>query len=62
MAFNAITENVLAPHLGGRAQPIGDDVRLSTATVPAGAAGVPGLKDAMTPAPATAPTTPAAPK
>ncbi len=43
MAFNAITENFLASHLGGRAQPIGDDVRNSSAEVRAGADGVPGL-------------------
>jgi dipeptidyl aminopeptidase/acylaminoacyl peptidase len=49
MAFNAITENFLAPHLGGRAEPIGDDVRRSTATIPAGREGVPGLLEAITP-------------
>ncbi|MDX2132278.1 MAG: S9 family peptidase [Planctomycetota bacterium] len=46
MAFNAIVEGFLAQHLGGRAQPIGEDVRASTARVPTGAAGVPGLSAA----------------
>ena len=62
MAFNAITENFLAPHLGGRAEPIGEDVGLSTAIVPASAAGVPGLTEAMiAPTAPTAPTSPTSP-
>ena len=32
-AFNAITEAFLAAHLGGRAEPVGDDVMRSTAQV-----------------------------
>lgn len=43
MAFNAVTESFLAAHLGGRAQPIGDDVSRSTAQVKAGGEGIPGL-------------------
>lgn len=43
MAFNAVTETFLAQHLGGRAQPIGDDLSKSTAQVKAGADGIPGL-------------------
>ncbi|MBX3354204.1 MAG: S9 family peptidase [Phycisphaeraceae bacterium] len=33
MAFNAITEAFLAKHIGGRAEPVGDDVKKSTAQV-----------------------------
>jgi len=33
MAFNAITEAFLARHLGGRAEPVGDDVQQSSAQV-----------------------------
>jgi dipeptidyl aminopeptidase/acylaminoacyl peptidase len=47
MAFNAIVEGFLAQHLGGRHQPIGDDVRKSTARVPTGASGVPGLAEGL---------------
>ena len=46
-AFNAITENFLAKCLGGRAQPIGEDLKGSSATVPAGADGVEGLAAAL---------------
>ncbi|QMW21511.1 S9 family peptidase [Sandaracinobacteroides saxicola] len=47
IAFNAVTENFLARCLGGRAQPIGGDVRASTAKVPHGAEYAPGLADAL---------------
>ena len=47
IAFSAIAENFLAKCLGGRAQPIGDDLAGSSTTVPAGAAGVDGLADAL---------------
>lgn len=43
MAFNAVTETFLASHLGGRAEPIGDDISKSTAQVKAGADGIAGL-------------------
>lgn len=33
MAFNAVTEQFLAKHIGGRAEPIGDDVKKSKAQV-----------------------------
>jgi len=46
-AFNAVTESFLAEQLGGRAEPIGDDFKGSTITVPAGAAIVPGLEEAL---------------
>ena len=42
IAFNAVTENFLASCLGGRAEPIGDALKASTAEVREGAAGVPG--------------------
>ncbi|NLW95722.1 MAG: S9 family peptidase, partial [Xanthomonadaceae bacterium] len=40
-AFNAVAEGFLAQCLGGRAQPIGDDFKGSSITVPTGADGVP---------------------
>ena len=46
-AFNAITENFLAKCLGGRAQPIGEDLKGSSVTVPTGADGVEGLGAAL---------------
>ncbi len=46
-AFNAVAEGFLAQCLGGRAQPIGDDLAGSSISVPEGAAGVPGLAEAM---------------
>jgi dipeptidyl aminopeptidase/acylaminoacyl peptidase len=47
VSFYAIAENFLAPCLGGRAEPIGDDAKGAALTVPDGAANVPGLKDAL---------------
>lgn len=47
MSFNAVVEAFLAEHLGGRYEPIGDDFRGSTITIPAGAGGVPGLVEAL---------------
>jgi len=46
-AFNAITENFLAKCLGGRVQPIGEDLSGSSITVPAGADSVTGLAEAL---------------
>ena len=46
-AFNAVAEGFLAQCLGGRAQPIGDDFKGSSITVPTGADGVPGLAEAL---------------
>jgi dienelactone hydrolase len=46
-AFSAVTEGFLAQHLGGRYQPIGDDLRNSTIQTPTGAEGVPGLAEAL---------------
>lgn len=47
IAFNAVTENFLSQCLGGRAEPIGDSVRNSSAKVIEGAGNVPGLSDAV---------------
>lgn len=47
MAFNAVTEAFLAEHLKGRYEPIGEDLKGSSITVPHGAEQVPGLKEAM---------------
>ena len=46
-AFNAVAEGFLAQCLGGRAQPIGNDLTGSSISVPAGADGVPGLAEAL---------------
>ncbi len=47
IAFNAIAENFLAKCLGGRAEPIGNTLKASTAKVEHGAEFAPGLKDAL---------------
>ena len=47
IAFNAVTENFLATCLGGRAEPIGDTVKNSTAEIVEGAEYVQGLRDAL---------------
>jgi dipeptidyl aminopeptidase/acylaminoacyl peptidase len=46
-SFNAIIEAFLAEHLGGRYEPVGDSIKGSSLTVPAGADGVPGLAEAI---------------
>ncbi|HET6397175.1 MAG TPA: S9 family peptidase [Pseudoxanthomonas sp.] len=46
-AFNAIAEGFLGQCLGGRVQPIGEDLAGSSITVPTGADGVPGLAEAL---------------
>jgi len=43
----AVIEAFLAKHLGGRYEPIGDDLQSPSATVPVGAEEVPGLKAAL---------------
>jgi dipeptidyl aminopeptidase/acylaminoacyl peptidase len=48
LSFQAVIESFLAPILGGRAEPIGDDLAGSTITVPVGADRVPGLPEALT--------------
>jgi dipeptidyl aminopeptidase/acylaminoacyl peptidase len=47
IAFNAVAENFLAKCLGGRAEPIGDALKPSTAQVPHGAEFAPGLAAAI---------------
>jgi dipeptidyl aminopeptidase/acylaminoacyl peptidase len=47
LSFNAVVEAFLSQHLGGRFQPVGDDFRGSTITVPSGADAVPGLTAAL---------------
>jgi len=47
MSFMAVAEAFLAPILGGRAEPFGDDLARSTVEIKAGAAFVPGLEAAM---------------
>jgi len=44
LAFFAVTENFLAQHLGGRAEPVGDDFSGSSITFPGGADAVPAMK------------------
>ena len=48
IAFNAVTENFLAQCLGGRAEPIGDTLKDSTAQVKHGAEFARGLAGALT--------------
>lgn len=45
LAFNAVTEAFLAEHLGGRYEPIDNDLEGSSITVPAGADEVPGVAE-----------------
>jgi dipeptidyl aminopeptidase/acylaminoacyl peptidase len=47
IAFNAVAENFLAKCLGGRAEPIGNALKGSTAKVEHGAEYAPGLKEAL---------------
>jgi hypothetical protein len=47
LSFNAVSEAFLAAHLGGRFEPVGHAFDGSTITVPTGAAGVPGLEQAL---------------
>jgi dipeptidyl aminopeptidase/acylaminoacyl peptidase len=46
-SFNAVTEAFLAEQLGGRFEPVGDDFKGATITVPVGAEHVPGLTEAL---------------
>ena len=46
-SFYAVTEAFLAQCLGGRFEPVGNDFKGSSITVPKGAAFVPGLEEAM---------------
>jgi acylaminoacyl-peptidase len=47
MSFNAITEAFLATHLGGRCEPIGDDLAGSSLQVREGIEAIAGLPDAL---------------
>jgi len=47
MSFHAVAEAFLAAHIGGRFEPIGDDFKGSSITVPSGAADVRGLNVAL---------------
>ncbi len=47
MSFNAVVEAFLAEHLGGRFEPVGEDFAGSSIEIVTGAAGVPGLVDAL---------------
>ncbi len=46
-SFNAVTEAFLAEQLGGRFEPVGNDFKGATITVPVGADHVPGLTKAL---------------
>ncbi len=46
-SFNAVAEAFLAEHLGGRYEPIGDDLEGSSLHVPEGVEGIPGLKEVL---------------
>jgi dipeptidyl aminopeptidase/acylaminoacyl peptidase len=47
LAFFAVAEVFLAQHLGGRYEPIGDDLKGSSITVPVGDKEIPGLSEAL---------------
>jgi dipeptidyl aminopeptidase/acylaminoacyl peptidase len=47
LSFFAVAEAFLAEHLGGRYEPIGDDLEGTSLTVPVGAEEVPGLAEAL---------------
>jgi dipeptidyl aminopeptidase/acylaminoacyl peptidase len=47
LSFNAITEAFLAQCLGGRFEPLGEDLAGSSTTVPTGAEQIPGLVEAL---------------
>lgn len=47
LSFTAIAEAFLAEHLGGRVEPVGDDLEGSSIQIPAGADGVKGLSEAL---------------
>lgn len=47
MSFNAVAEAFLAQHLGGRFEPVGNDFKGSSISVPEGADQVPGLSAAL---------------
>ena len=47
MSFYAVAEGFLSKHLGGRMEPIGEDFKGSSISVPTGAEGVPGVKAAL---------------
>jgi dipeptidyl aminopeptidase/acylaminoacyl peptidase len=47
IAFNAVTENFLSACLRGRAEPIGETVKKSSARIPVGAKHTPGLEAAL---------------
>lgn len=47
LSFYAVTEAFLAAHLGGEFEPIGDDFRGSSITVPTGSEHVPGVEGAL---------------
>jgi dipeptidyl aminopeptidase/acylaminoacyl peptidase len=49
LSFNAVAEAFLAEHIGGRYQPIGNDFKGSSITVPAGAAEIPGMPEITQP-------------
>ena len=46
LSFFAVAEAILAEHLGGRYEPIGDDLDGSSISVPVGADQIPGLREA----------------
>jgi thiamine pyrophosphate-dependent acetolactate synthase large subunit-like protein len=47
LSFNAAAEEFLGTCLGGRVEPVGDDLKGSSITVPNGAELLPGLKAAL---------------
>jgi len=51
LSLSAITEAFISACLGGQYEPVGDDFKGSSITVPVGAEEVPGLTEALYPSP-----------
>lgn len=49
LSFNAIADIFLANYLGGRSEPIGDDLKGSSISIPEGAEHIPSLKEILNP-------------
>jgi len=54
LAFYAVAEEFLAQHLGGGNQPVGDDFKGSSVTVPTGSEFLPGVAKSLSSQPAAA--------
>jgi dipeptidyl aminopeptidase/acylaminoacyl peptidase len=62
ISFNAVAENFLGKCLGGRVEPIGDDFKGASITIPEGASLLPGVAEALAANQPAAPATDAKPE